>query len=120
MLNNSVKTSTPMPRYVQVLCLTFLWQAGLGSGWAAEPDLPAKAMTDQMRSWLAQTHRANPAGIDIAPSHLQRLCERVGAEWAAARDADVASFRGGTLTADAAAPRFPERREARPRFMSAS
>ena len=67
MVNNSVKTSTPMTRFLQVLCLTFLWQAGLGNGWAAEPDLAAKAMTDQVRSWLAQTHQANPAGIDIAP-----------------------------------------------------
>ena len=67
MLNNSVKTSTPMTRFLQVLCLTFLCQLGFGTGLAAEPDLPAKAMTDQVRSWLAQTHQANPATIEIAP-----------------------------------------------------
>ena len=26
------------------------------------------------------------AGLSISPTHLQRLCERVGTEWAQARD----------------------------------
>jgi hypothetical protein len=39
------------------------------------------------------------AGLSISPSHLQRLSERVGHEWAAVRDADVAAFRAGQLPA---------------------
>jgi hypothetical protein len=35
------------------------------------------------------------AGLAVSPSHLQRLSDRIGREWAAARDADVAAFRGG-------------------------
>jgi hypothetical protein len=37
------------------------------------------------------------AGVAISPTHLQRLSERVGAEWAAARDAEVQAFRDGKL-----------------------
>jgi hypothetical protein len=37
------------------------------------------------------------AGVAISPSHLQRLSERVGAEWAEARDAEAAAFREGKL-----------------------
>ena len=44
------------------------------------------------------------AGLAISPSHLQRLSERVGREWAAARDADVAAFRAGRLSAARAQP----------------
>src|SRR5262245_31591813 len=44
------------------------------------------------------------ADLRISPAHLQRLCERVGAEWAAARDADVAAFRAGQLQPAVAAP----------------
>ena len=33
------------------------------------------------------------AGLAISPAHLQRLAHRVGGEWAALRDADVAAFR---------------------------
>jgi hypothetical protein len=35
--------------------------------------------------------------VAISPTHLQRLGERVGAEWAAARDAGVQAFRQGEL-----------------------
>lgn len=37
------------------------------------------------------------AGLAISPAHLQRLTARVGAEWAAARDADVQAFRARRL-----------------------
>jgi hypothetical protein len=37
------------------------------------------------------------AGVTISPSHLQRLTERVGAEWAEARDAAVQAYREGCL-----------------------
>jgi hypothetical protein len=43
------------------------------------------------------------AQIAIGPSHLAKLAERVGDEWAAARDADVQAFRANTL-----APSCPE------------
>ena len=39
------------------------------------------------------------AELSISPSHLQRLSERVGREWAEARDADVIAFREGRLAA---------------------
>jgi hypothetical protein len=44
------------------------------------------------------------AGLSVGPSHLQRLGERIGREWAAARDADVAAFREGRLSAARAQP----------------
>ena len=44
------------------------------------------------------------AGLSVSPSHLQRLSERIGREWAAARDADVAAFREGRLPAARAQP----------------
>ena len=37
------------------------------------------------------------AGIQISPTHLQRLSERIGTEWAAERDREVEQFRDGTL-----------------------
>jgi hypothetical protein len=37
------------------------------------------------------------ARVTISPTHLQRLRERVGAEWAAVRDAAVQAFRDGKL-----------------------
>ncbi len=40
------------------------------------------------------------AGVAISPSHLQRLTERVGAEWAEARGAAVRAFREGKLARD--------------------
>ena len=46
------------------------------------------------------------AGLLISPSHLQRLASRIGAEWAAWRDGDVAAFRAGDLPV-ASATRAP-------------
>jgi hypothetical protein len=37
------------------------------------------------------------ARVTISPNHLAKLAERVGREWAAARDADVQAFRENTL-----------------------
>jgi hypothetical protein len=42
--------------------------------------------------------------VSICPSHLLKLAERVGREWAAARDAEVRAFRAGRLAADYAQP----------------
>jgi len=36
-------------------------------------------------------------GLSISPSHLQRLTERLGGEWAAARDAEADDYRAGRL-----------------------
>src|SRR5690606_22541993 len=44
------------------------------------------------------------AELAVSPGHLQRLSERIGREWAAARDADVAAFREGRLSAARAQP----------------
>jgi hypothetical protein len=44
------------------------------------------------------------AGVSISATHLQRLCERVGQEWAQARDEDVERFRQQQLPAVPAAP----------------
>jgi hypothetical protein len=38
------------------------------------------------------------AEVSISPTHVRRLCERVGNEWAAARDADVQAFGEQRLT----------------------
>lgn len=40
------------------------------------------------------------AGIGISPKHLERLVERIGKEWADARDVEVAAFRAGRLGRD--------------------
>jgi hypothetical protein len=38
--------------------------------------------------------------VSICPSHLLKLAERIGREWAGARDADVRAFRQGRLAGD--------------------
>lgn len=43
------------------------------------------------------------ADIAISPTHVRRLCERVGHEWADARDADVRAFRDSRLPPTVAA-----------------
>jgi hypothetical protein len=40
------------------------------------------------------------AGLAISPTHLQRLCRRIGAEWRALRQAEVQAFRGNRLAAE--------------------
>jgi hypothetical protein len=42
--------------------------------------------------------------VAIGPSHLLKLAERIGREWATARDAEVRAFRAGKLAADYAQP----------------
>jgi hypothetical protein len=37
------------------------------------------------------------AGVAVSPAHLQRLAHRIGSEWAALRDADVAAFKAKRL-----------------------
>ena len=43
------------------------------------------------------------AQVTISPNHLAKVAERIGREWAAARDADVQAFREGKL-----APEYPQ------------
>jgi hypothetical protein len=40
------------------------------------------------------------AEVTMSPTHVRRLSERVGQEWAQARDADVAAYRAGELPRD--------------------
>ena len=42
--------------------------------------------------------------VSMSPNHLAKLAERVGREWAAARDADVQAFQENQLAADYAQP----------------
>mgnify|MGYP003339217381 CR=1 FL=1 len=70
MLNNSVKTSTPMPRYVQVLCLTFFWHLCCGSAWALEPDLPKRLLAGE-----APRHPVRPIRTGIGPVDRMGLLE---------------------------------------------
>jgi hypothetical protein len=44
------------------------------------------------------------ASVPISPNHLAKLAERVGREWAAARDAEVHAFRKNTLASEYAQP----------------
>jgi hypothetical protein len=44
------------------------------------------------------------ADVALSPMHVRRLCVRVGGEWAAARDQDVAAFREQRLAATVAVP----------------
>ena len=66
MANLSVKTSTPMHRFLQILCLTFFC---LCAGWAqaAGSTTPAQDMAAQVRQWLAKTHGVEGSSVDIAP-----------------------------------------------------
>jgi flagella basal body P-ring formation protein FlgA len=67
MSNNSVKTSTPMHRLVQILCLTFfcLFLSGLPAH--AQVNTPAQDMALQVRQWLAKAHGVESSSVDIAP-----------------------------------------------------
>jgi hypothetical protein len=40
------------------------------------------------------------AGVPICPTHLGKLAERIGREWAQRRDTDVEAFKTNTLTAE--------------------
>jgi hypothetical protein len=37
------------------------------------------------------------AELSVSPKHVQRLTERIGGEWEACRDAEVAAFKQGRL-----------------------
>jgi flagella basal body P-ring formation protein FlgA len=66
MSNISVKNSTPMQRILQILCLMFFCHVGVVSLGAAEADAPWQALSQQVRKWLAQTHRVDASSIGIA------------------------------------------------------
>ena len=67
MLNNSVKTSTPLPRFVQILCLTVFCGVLAGLATAVRANTPTTQLHEQVRQWLSKTHGVNPAGVEIAP-----------------------------------------------------
>ena len=87
MFNPSVKTSTPAPSLMQILCLTVFWLLALALPAQAQTSGPVKpqtsatqnasasvsgspeaeAMSTQVRQWMAQTHGVAAKEVVIAP-----------------------------------------------------
>ena len=67
MSNNSVKTSTPMHRFLQILCLTFFCLFFNSLAVSAQANTPAQDMAAQVRQWLAKTHGVEGSAVEIAP-----------------------------------------------------
>ena len=79
MLNNSVKTSTPLPRFVQILCLTVFWLLLTLLAGTARAATPTQQLHEQVRQWLSKTHGVEPAGVEIAaldPRLQVQACDR--------------------------------------------
>ena len=70
MSKKSVKTSTPAHKGLQILCLTMAtWWMGWGVGFAQpNPQLGSQAaMFNQVKSWMAETHKVKAEEVSIAP-----------------------------------------------------
>jgi len=70
MSKKSVKTSTPAQKGMQILCLTMAtWFLGLGVGFAqSSPQVGSQAsMFNQVKSWMAETHKVKAEEVTIAP-----------------------------------------------------
>ncbi|MSP36841.1 MAG: flagellar basal body P-ring formation protein FlgA [Limnohabitans sp.] len=70
MSNMSVKTSTPALKRMQILCLTMAtWFMGCGVGFAqTSPQMGSQAsMFNQVKSWMAETHKVKSEEVTIAP-----------------------------------------------------
>ena len=70
MSNMSVKTSTPSHKGMQILCLTMAtWFMAWGVGFAqTSPQLGSQAsMFNQVKSWMAETHKVKAEEVTIAP-----------------------------------------------------
>lgn len=70
MSNMSVKTSTPALKVMQILCLTMAtWFMGWGVGFAqTSPQMGSQAsMFNQVKSWMAETHKVKSEEVTIAP-----------------------------------------------------
>jgi flagellar basal body P-ring formation protein FlgA len=81
---SSVKTSTPAPRVMQILCLPIIWLFLTGLMAAAHAQTAASSdglskMHLQVKQWLAQTHSVSPADVSIAPLDERlkvQLCDK--------------------------------------------
>jgi flagella basal body P-ring formation protein FlgA len=70
MSKKSVKTSTPALKGMQILCLTVAtWFMGWGVGIAqTSPQMGSQAaMFNQVKSWMAETHKVKSEQVTIAP-----------------------------------------------------
>jgi flagella basal body P-ring formation protein FlgA len=70
MSKKSVKTSTPAQKGMQILCLTMAtWFLCLGVGFAqSSPQVGSQAsMFNQVKSWMAETHKVKAEEVTIAP-----------------------------------------------------
>ena len=70
MSKKSVKTSTPALKGMQILCLTMAtWFMAWGVGFAqTSPQLGSQAsMFNQVKSWMAETHKVKAEEVTIAP-----------------------------------------------------
>ena len=70
MSNMSVKTSTPAHKAMQIVCLAMAtWFMAWGVGFAqTTPPIGSQAsMFNQVKSWMAETHKVKAAEVSIAP-----------------------------------------------------
>ena len=70
MSNMSVKTSTPAHKVMQIVCLAMAtWFMAWGVGFAqTTPPIGSQAsMFNQVKSWMAETHKVKAAEVSIAP-----------------------------------------------------
>ena len=70
MSNMSVKTSTPARKVMQIVCLAMAtWFMAWGVGFAqTTPPIGSQAsMFNQVKSWMAETHKVKAAEVTIAP-----------------------------------------------------
>jgi len=70
MSNMSVKTSTPTHKVMQIVCLAMAtWFMGWGVGFAqTSPQVGSQAsMFNQVKSWMAETHKVKADEVTIAP-----------------------------------------------------
>ena len=70
MSNMSVKTSTPAHKVMQIVCLAMAtWFMAWGVGFAqTTPPIGSQAsMFNQVKSWMAETHKVKAAEVTIAP-----------------------------------------------------
>ena len=70
MSNMSVKTSTPAHKVMQIVCLAMaIWFMAWGVGYAqtTAPIGSQASMFNQVKSWMAETHKVKAAEVSIAP-----------------------------------------------------
>ena len=70
MSNMSVKTSTPAHKVMQIVCLamaTWLMAWGVGFAQTTPPIGSQASLFNQVKSWMAETHKVKAAEVTIAP-----------------------------------------------------